>query len=895
MIRRHHISRLLCGGAIAVIASGIAASSLAQPASPTPTPGAQSAPPADKDAVSEVVVTGSLIRGVAPVGTTVVGVTEQQIEQMGAVSTNQILASIPAITSQFNSQPVNQTNIGISIIRPNIRNIGASGGNTTLVLVDGHNVVGAGILQTTPDSGVLPPGILQRVEVVPDGGSSLYGADAVGGIVNFITKKKADGFEVAGHYGVADPGYWSSDLNLTGGTSWEGGSAYLSFAARENSDLKAFKRDFPRQNLTSLGGSDFRATTCAAPNVTANGVSFAAPGFAPGSVNRCDTTAISDMLPKETQNSAFGSVTQDISDRISLSATGYWSDRITRTAGAALNASGVTLTPANPFFRPLNGAASESVSFDFSPVTGPNAVSRGELKEYGITPVLTIKLGGDWQAKAMFNYGHSDTSIHMPEVNTTALAVAAAGTTAATALNPFNLGQTNPAVLSAITNFENFATNKQSLSDFRVIADGSLMSLPGGDLRLAVGAEYQRQTSDAFNTDDTVGVLAAGRVKNAKRNVTAVFGEVLIPLVGPANAMPLMQAFSIDVSARYDDYSDFGHTTNPKVGFTWDVAGGLTLRGNYGSSFNAPSLADTTGAVDTRVQVLSVSPFRAPTSPFTDLFRPTIVLAGGNPNLKPQTADTWSLGGEWKPAFAEGFQAGISYWNIKLKDAIVVAPPGFPTSVFTVPAFQQFATVNPTLAQAQAATAGMFVTGAPSVAALFTPFSSPYVILDLRRKNVGALNVSGLDFHADYTRPTAFGALFADVSGAYALERKSKAPGSGETDLLAANVSRLQVSASAGANYGHFTGTATLNYSDGFDVTGAAPQTHVGAFHPVNLALVYNFDGRTWGKDLTVSLNIDNAFDEKAQFINIAPSGFGALSNGFTLGRFVNLGVRKHF
>ncbi|WP_372783522.1 TonB-dependent receptor plug domain-containing protein [Phenylobacterium sp.] len=891
MLQHHYVSRLMAGAAVAVLAVAAASPSFAQ-SSASQAPTQQSAPPAD---VSEVVVTGSLIRGVAPVGTTVVGVNEQQIEQMGVVSSNQILANIPAITSQFNSQPVNQTNIGISIVRPNIRNIGASGGNTTLVLIDGHNVVGAGILQTTPDSGVLPPGVLRRVEVVPDGGSSLYGADAVGGIVNFITKKKADGFEIAGHYGVADPGYQSSDLNLTGGTSWEGGSAYISFASRENSDLKAFKRDFPRQNLTSLGGSDFRVTTCAAPNVTANGVNFAAPGFTAGSVNLCDQTAASDMIPKETQNSFFGSVSQQITDRVELSVTGYWSDRITKTAGAPLSASAVTVPSTNPFFRPLNGATSESVSFDFSPITGPNANSRGELKEYGVTPVLTIKLGGDWQAKAMFNYGHSETSIHMPEVNPTALALAAVGTTAATALNPFNLSQTNSAILSAITNFENFATNTQSLSDFRVIADGSLMSLPGGDLRLAVGAEYQRQTSDAFDTDDAVGNLSAGRTKNANRNVKAVFGELLIPLVGPANAMPLMQAFSIDASARYDDYSDFGHTTNPKVGFTWDVAGGVSLRGNYGTAFNAPSLADTTGAVDTRVQVIAVSPFRAPTSPFTDLFRPTIVLAGGNPNLKPQKADTWSFGGEWKPTFFEGFQAGLSYWNIKLKDAIVVAPPGFPTSVFTVPAFQQFAIVNPTLAQAQAATAGMFVTGAPSVAALYTPFSTPYVLLDLRRKNVGNLNVSGLDFHVDYTRPTSFGAVFADLSGTYALERKSQAPGSGETDLLSSNVSRLQLSASAGANYGHFTGTATLNYSAGYDLTGAAPQTHVDSFHPVNLALVYNFDGRSWAKDLTVSLNVDNAFDEKAQFINVAPSAFGASSNGFTLGRFVNLGVRKHF
>jgi iron complex outermembrane receptor protein len=420
------------------------------------------------------------------------------------------------------------------------------------------------------------------------------------------------------------------------------------------------------------------------------------------------------------------------------------------------------------------------------------------------------------------------------------------------------------------------------------------MRFPGGDLRLAVGAEYQHQTSDALDVNNTPGDLTGAATKAASRDVESVFGEVLAPLIGPNNRLPLVEAFRLDGSVRFDNYSDFGSTTNPKIGFTWEVGSGFSLRGNFGTSFNAPSLADTTGAVDTRVQVIPISPYRAPNSPFTDLFRPTIVLAGGNPDLKPQTADTWSIGGDWEPKYIDGLNAGISYYNIKLNNNIAVAPPGFPGSLFTVPAFEQYAIINPTLAQAEAITAGMRVTGAPSVASLYTPFSTPYVILDLRRKNLGTLYATGIDFHASYVRPFAFGSLFANVSGTYALSRESQAfAGAPKVDLLVANISALQVSGTVGATWGHVTGSATMNYSSGYDVTGLAPQTHVGSFHPVNLALAYDFKGAGWAKDLTLTLNVDNLFDEETPYVNSAsPLG---LANGLTIGRFFNFGIHKHF
>jgi len=879
-----HSARLMSGAALVALLAAIASPALGQAADDT----------GEARALEEVVVTGTLIRGVAPVGTNVVGVDDTQIQSMGAISTQQVLSQIPAVTSQFGFTPRTGADIGSNTQKPNIRNLGGSGGNTTLVLVDGHNVVGAGILSTTPDGNILPPGILQRVEVLADGGSSLYGADAVGGIVNFITRRSFEGFEVSGHYGVAKGGYQAGDVNGIAGASWTGGSGYIALSHRENSNLSASKRNYPRQDLTSRGGSDFRVTTCAAPNVTVGATNYAFPSLVAGPRNLCDLAVYSDIVPEERQDSAFAAVTHDLTDRLSLHATAYLSDRKTTVASAQLTATGVTIPQTNPFFIRVAPGASESVAFSFEPVLGAYAIATSKVDQYGFTPTLTYKVGGDWQVAGMFNYGRSKTVVHTPLVNPIALATAAAGTTAATALNPFNLDQTDAGVLRSITNFENYGRNKQTLTEGRVIADGPLFSMPGGEVRVAVGVDYQHQKSDALSVNNAPGNLTGAATKVATRNVTAVFGQIVVPVVGSENALPLVQAFTIDASLRHDDYSDFGGTTNPRVGFTWEVAGGLSLRGNYGTSFNAPSLADTSGAVDSRAQILAVSPFRAPNSPPTDLFRPTIVLAGGNPDLRPQSADTWSIGADWKPSAFEGFQAGITFWKVKLKDAIIVVPPGFPNSLFTVPAFQQFVTINPTLAQAQAITSGMIVDGAPSIAALFTPFSTPYVIIDARRKNIGSLYVSGLDFYANYSHPTDFGSVFASLSGTYTVNRESEAfSGSGRVDLLDANTSRLQLTGTVGATWDSLTASATFNHRRGYDVTGAGSQTHTGSFTPVNLAFVYAVPGEGWSKDLTLTLNVDNVFNEKAPFLNMSPTL--APVNGSTIGRFANLGVRKRF
>ncbi len=160
---------------------------------------------ADSDAPTDgdIVVTGTLLRGVAPTGTNLVGVTREDVLVSGAANANDLLASIPQV-GNFMTQPVGTGQFGAPLVRPNIRNLGSSGGATTLVLMNGHRLVGAGILQTTADPSIIPPDVIERVEVVPDGGSAIYGSDAIGGVINFITRKSFNGIGANARYGFAE-------------------------------------------------------------------------------------------------------------------------------------------------------------------------------------------------------------------------------------------------------------------------------------------------------------------------------------------------------------------------------------------------------------------------------------------------------------------------------------------------------------------------------------------------------------------------------------------------------------------------------------------------------------------------------------------------------------------
>ncbi|MEN3745940.1 TonB-dependent receptor [Sphingomonas sp. HF-S3] len=877
---------LRIGVSLATLAGAIAWGGLAQAQSTqdTEVPAPKLQEQADPQA-SEIVVTGTLLRGVAPVGTNVIGVTRTDVLATGAASTNDLLASIPQV-GNFGTVPAGTASFASPVVRPNIRNLGASGGVTTLVLVNGHRMVGAGVLQTTFDPSAIPPDIIERVEVVPDGGSAIYGSDAIGGVINFITRTRFDGVGANARYSFADD-YQGVDGNLTLGRDWGSGSIFVSYAYAWHDNILGIDRDYVRADQRSSGGTDFRTTTCSPGTITSNGIPYAVPGFVANTSNLCDSNDYADIYPREQRHSVYAGLTQQLSDSIAFQANAYWSRRDTTTLSAQSGFTGNILFT-NPYFRPVDAQPFQSVALSFAGAFGNSATSKARFDSYGVTPSVTVDLGSSWQLRAEANFGQSYNLVREQTINSSAATIALAGTTTATALNPYNPGASNPAVLATILDFENYGQARQELAEGRLILDGNLAALPGGDLKLAVGAEYHFENLRSVISQDRRNVFTNAIRSSSDRDVKSVFAEVLVPLVGAGNGGTGLRSLQLSGSIRHDDYSDVGGTTNPKIGITYKPFEDLTIRGNYGTSFHAPSLADTTSTADSRVQVFLFSPYRAPNSSPLDILRPMIVIAGGNPALRPETADTWSVGFDWAPRVAPGLVASATYWNVRFTDAISV-PPILSPVLFTDPNYASYYILSPTLAQAQAAAGNLLITGAPNLASLYVG-TSPYVLFDARRTNLGSIHTDGIDFNLSYARKTGFGSINATVDGTYTLNRDTSGVAGGPfSDNLRNGTGRLALVAGLGGSVGDFSARATLNHRGGYPILGVASQNRVSSFNTVDLFFAYDLGDLLENTLLTV--NVDNVLDQDPPYLNSA-SGY---TNGGTLGRLISFGVRTKF
>src|ERR1051326_1985319 len=163
-------------------------------------------------AVETVVVTGSSIRGAAPVGSNLITVDRATIEATGAQTTQELITSIPQINAGFGSSGQNaDAGVG-NASGPNIHSLGNVSASATLVLIDGHRIPPTGTATNVTDPSIIPAAVLERVEVLPDGASSIYGADAVAGVLNFITRKDFTGWETTSQYGYARSEEHTSEL-----------------------------------------------------------------------------------------------------------------------------------------------------------------------------------------------------------------------------------------------------------------------------------------------------------------------------------------------------------------------------------------------------------------------------------------------------------------------------------------------------------------------------------------------------------------------------------------------------------------------------------------------------------------------------------------------------------
>lgn len=960
------VKKLLCSASMSALATVIAGQAYAQAL--------------DTEEVT-VTATGTSIRGIAPGGTNLITVDASQIRATGAITTNEILNQIPQIANTFNTQTNPPTAINIGGVRPQIRYNPAqniTGGASTLLLLDGHNIVGISGLATAPDPGVIPTIVLRQVDVLPDGASSIYGANAITGVINFVTRDDYQGFMGNVSKGFAD-GYSSFNASVMAGTEWENGGAYLAFEHKANTFLFARDRAYTQMDLTSRGGRDSRGTSCELANITApGGANYAltsnrvplTPGslaanvrgpFGPlnsvtnaGQFNRCDTNSYRSLYPKEEQSSFYGSFHQQIMPGVEFSTKMLWTTRLNAAVRPMLSATNVTIDTTNPYFQSINGETTQNVSFDFSPFWGDRGYTdTNNIQVFQITPKLTVDLPfGDWQAVGMVNYGRSATIGFQRTVNTGLLAQAMRRTTvggvltpqlvaspglAGNAVNPYNLTAGNPAVIHQILNNGQLGKAVQHQIQYGASANGTLFELPGGAVKAAIGGQWAFDDYVAnWNTNYPIGQVAGAaqagtQVATARphRITNSGFAEVNVPLVSEANRMPLVHELNFNASARIDSYSDFGDTTNYKLGFTYDPFAALSIRGSVATSFAAPSLADTS-APDTRFtytpQRTAANTNVPPGTSAADALRPSISTPGGNPLLGPEKGRSWSIGGDFHPTTEFGFDLTglllkVTAWHVKFSDQIglILNNPGLLFSG----AYNQYYMINPTLAQIQAryptnfgpnGNALVATTGfpGPDIASAFAPgVNPPYILYDLRRNNLGQTVIDGLDIEAHYiTDIEGFGTLGAGFTTTInSTNENTPAPGLAPINLVKYSVPLSATSAYLTATVGPVTGRVQVQYSPGFNVSPVLNQSlslynqrRIEAFHPVNLFVSYDLSGLSpWLSDTEASVTVNNIGDDSPPIYLSGGepfpgnAGIGLIASGGTLGRYTVLGLRKQF
>jgi iron complex outermembrane receptor protein len=862
----------------------------------------------------EIVITGTQIRGITPPGSNMVSLSEQDIEATGATSTQQLLATLPQ-TSSFNNlnvtQPGGGTPAGVSrvpIARPNIRNLpgcaGSGSGACTLILMDGHRIVPAGIEQTAVDPAVIPPRIIERVETILDGNSAIYGSDAIGGVINFITRKRFKGVKADASYGFGDD-YHSVDANLTGGISWDTGGIVATYSFTHNDAIFGRDRDYIK-SINWLTGQP-TGNQCDRPNVSVTGFgTFAAPTFAPG-LNRCDPSLDQTMYPENRRHTGYLSLNQDLGTRIKLAVTGFYSDFRTESNAGPFRGT-VTVRSNSPFFSsqgftPPPGVSQYSVLFSYGPAFGNDAGTQVVgIKAWQITPTLTVDLAGDWQVRALGAYGRSETTYENHSLPALIQATNPA-------INPFNIAATDPAVLQQLGGFFDRGSGVNKFYNARIIADGTLLALPGGRVKAALGVEYQKGRFIRQQTNLTT--LSLNPAVSGSVESKSVFGELFVPIVGEDNSMPGIHRLNLSLSGRYDHYDQgVGGTFNPKVALTYLPTEWVTFRGNWGKSFNAPTPADRVGA-KSALERLIPCPNPCGVVPTGTVLPPAalynvISLTGTVPDLTPQKSTNWALGADLRPPFAKNLVLSATYYNIKIKDFI-----SFPQITGDIQAgFRNFPELSILYPNITPAVANAFCALAPAsgpavcAAALAQQAGGvPLVhLIDGRTRNLGLFKVSGLDFSVTYRHDVNFGSLDLKYSGNFQLKRDF-APHPADplqNTLFTLGVPDFTSSLTLGATAGPVRLQITWNHTGKYDflaTPGVNLQDTVDGFDSVDLYFRYGLGDVGMLKDLAFTVNVNNVLDAEppAFRTTIATPSNGIAPNIKTLGRVIQLGINTRF
>ena len=737
------------------------------------------------------------------------------------------------------------------------------GTGETLVLLNGRRLANYAFTSVTGpgvDLHVIPLAAIERVEVLKDGASALYGSDAIGGVINFVTRQDYAGAELGVGYRATEAGGGNRGRATfaagTGAVAIDGFNVFGVLDLQKTHGLRATDRSFaatsyrPELGLVSVPPSSFPA------NIRTPGglVNPAAPGCTADTINlgracHFDFARTLDLVAPSATSSFLGRGSLRVSPETTayaevLAATSRVEYRSSPAPGnpAGQQNTSIRLPATSPYYPSGLGLAGDlSLSYRTAPlgsrvseVESSNvrvlAGAKSRVAEWDVDGALSYN---DSRSKESYLGGYVD-AVRLSEAIGSGL------------VNPF--GDSAPegqALLAgtAIHGKSRSAVGRTYGGDLRGTRE--LMTLPGGPVGMATGIEARHETLRDEQTALAGDVLGGGpgAPKHGTRNAQAAYVELVAP-VG--------NGIEIQGAARVDHYSDFGTSVSPKVALRWQLAPTVLLRASAGRGFRAPSLPELyTQQTSGSIEFEDVSdPVRCPvTGSPSDCQLAVLAVNGGNPALKPQRSTQFNAG--LVVEVAKSWLVSVDVWSIRVHD--VIGMLSLDDVLADIPLYD-----------------GKNVVRGP-VDPAFPALPGPIVRIETLNENLGDWRVDGADLSFSL-KPiaTPLGLFSFRFDGTYVRRARQNIFVGNTVDLIGAAVPRWQQVLSMNLDRGPWTGTLSHRYRRGYPDRNELPDgstRQVESFRMLDGHLGYAFT-----KDVRMTLDVHNLLDRDPPFTNGADS-----------------------
>ncbi len=855
---------LIAGAASAQTASSAAAAETAEP--------------------EDIVITGSRIRRADVVGVgpaTVVGAAE--IENTGITNVETILQRLPANAGYAGNQTsAYWASNGWGTATVNLRGLGQK---RTLVLLNNRRLVAGGTgANTSPDLNMIPTAAIERIDVLKDGASAIYGADAVAGVVNIITRKNFEGLQVGGRFGITDEGDGEEyNADLLWGLRGDRGGVTAAVSYQKTSAINMADR------VPCLLGESGGKLVCTGSAATIGGravlpngsqINFnQTPGgngnfFEPYSAakhNFNSTPYLNAVSPVERVSTAFLG-DYEVTDNVTAFGEFLYTFRKTNQIAAPGVLRNLRISAANPT-NPTGQDITLVQRRLLEP--GPRQFFQ-ETNTWQLAGGVRGELSNGWAWEVAGNYGRNTgidggTNIANLERVGNTLNTSVCSTAANAAIpcaDYLGHGDLTPRVLDYIL-FTMRDTGGNELASVTADLTGDLFQLPAGPLAFATGVVWR--TEKGWRNPDPLTVLGVANTNQQDPiSGTSKAKEAYLELSAPmVEDLPFAKALTLNGAVRYSDYDLFGGDWNYKLGLDWEVVGGLRVRSTYGTGFRIPSVPELFGGVSegnltttdpcSRYSQSTNATLRAncqatgvPAN-YVQLGNTILTTVGGNINLKPESAETWTVGAVWQPTFVRGLTLTVDYFDITIKDAIRSIPGSTKLAV----CYNSANLSHPFCAP------GNFTR---------SPLTGEVTYLSAQPINTGRETMAGIDFGAIYNREIGGIDTSLNLNVTY-LDDYTIYPFPGGDPIVFdgfigggnGGYPHWRGYGSISGTKGAFTGTYSVQWIGKATDFNAAP-TAIGYRAPNvtyhNLQLAYDVNDRA-----RLSFGVDNLFDKKAPFI----------------------------